>query len=186
MESTLTVSLLTVSDLDEGLPELTALLHAVVLDGASIGFVLPFDAEDAQRFWSEKVQPDLAAGARLLFVARLGGHIAGTVQLFHGTPANQPHRVDVNKLMVHPGFRRKGIAKALMLELERTVRGMGRTLITLDTRTGDKAEPLYTALGYQTVGIIPNFCRDTADPARLDPTTIMYKEIGPEAGRNAV
>lgn len=185
MKDILTIAQMTATELDETLSELAALLQAVVLDGASIGFVLPFGEEDARRFWTEKVRPDLAAKARTLFVARLDERIAGTVQLFHGTPANQPHRVDVNKLMVHPDFRRKGVAKALMLELERAATGMGRSLITLDTRTGDKAEPLYTALGYQTVGVIPNFCRDTADPARLDPTTIMYKEIHPASDRDA-
>src|SRR3546814_4925595 len=50
-----------------------------------------------------------------------------------------------------------------------------RSLITLDTRTGDKAEPLYTSIGYQTAGIIPDFCRDTVED-RLDPTTIMRSE----------
>lgn len=177
MSDSVTIDLIPEHALDRDLPGLRDLLHAVVHDGASIGFVLPFDAAEAEAFWTEKVRPDLAANARDLFVARSGGRIAGTVQLFHGTPANQPHRVDVNKLMVHPDFRRKGIAKALMTALEDKARARGRSLITLDTRTGDSAEPLYTALGYRTVGIIPNFCRDTADPGRLDPTTIMYKEI---------
>jgi hypothetical protein len=54
---------------------------------------------------------------------------------------------------------------------------LGRTLLTLDTRTGDKAEPLYASLGYRTVGVFPGFCRDTVDAGRLDSTTIMYKAI---------
>ena len=177
MNETLTIELITAEDIDRDLDELGALLHSVVNDGASIGFVLPFVETEARQFWTDKVRPDVAGNTRNLFVARQGNRIAGTVQLFHGTPANQPHRVDVNKLMVQPSFRRRGIAKTLMTALERKAKAMGRSLITLDTRTGDTAEPLYTALGYRTVGIIPNFCRDTADPNRLDPTTIMYKEI---------
>ena len=177
MNETLTIESITAEGIDRDLDELGALLHSVVHDGASIGFVLPFVETEARQFWTDKVRPDVAGNSRDLFVARHGNRIAGTVQLFHGTPANQPHRVDVNKLMVHPSFRRRGIAKTLMTALERKAKAMGRSLITLDTRTGDTAEPLYTALGYRTVGIIPNFCRDTADPNRLDPTTIMYKEI---------
>ena len=177
MDDMISIDVMPASDIDRHLPQLGELLHAVIHDGASIGFVLPFEQAEAERFWGRKVKPDVAGNARLLFVARQGNRIAGSVQLFHGLPANQPHRVEVNKLMVHPDFRRKGIAKLLMSALERKARDMGRSLITLDTRTGDKAEPLYTALGYQTVGIIPNFCRDTADAGRLDPTTIMYKEI---------
>ena len=53
---------------------------------------------------------------------------------------------------------------------------LGRSLITLDTRTGDKAEPLYASLDYKTAGVIPDFCRDTIED-RLDPTTIMYKAL---------
>ena len=53
----------------------------------------------------------------------------------------------------------------------------GRSLITLDTRTGDRAEPLYASLGYVTVGVIPGFSRDSHDAHRLDGTTIMYKQL---------
>ena len=172
-----TIELLNADGIDENLAGLGELLHATVQDGASIGFVMPFSLADAQKFWTEKVKPGVAGETRLLFVARHGAAIAGSVQLFHDMPDNQPHRVEVNKLLVHPQFRRKGIAKSLMTVLEEKARAMGRSLITLDTRTGDKAEPLYTALGYRTVGIIPNFCRDTEDASRLDPTTIMYREI---------
>lgn len=177
MEDVLDIESIGAEGIERNLPELAALLHAVVRDGASIGFIQPFGEEDARRFWTDTVRPDVTRDARCLFVARYGGRIAGSVQLFHGTPANQPHRVDVNKLMVHPDFRRKGIARALMEALEREARAMGRSLITLDTRTGDNAEPLYTAMGYRTVGIIPDFCRDTVDANRLDPTTVMYKQL---------
>ena len=53
---------------------------------------------------------------------------------------------------------------------------LGRSLITLDTRTGDAAEPLYKGLGYQIAGIIPGYCRDALSE-RLDPTTVMYKTL---------
>jgi hypothetical protein len=32
-------------------------------------------------------------------------------------------------------------------------------------------------MGYSVAGIIPAFCRDPSDPARLDPTTLMYKQF---------
>ena len=78
--------------------------------------------------------------------------------------------------MVHPDFRRQGIAKALMADLEGHAGQLGRSLITLDTRTGDMAEPLYASLGYRTVGVIPGYCRDPFED-RLDSTTIMYKTL---------
>jgi GNAT superfamily N-acetyltransferase len=100
----------------------------------------------------------------------------GSAQLGHDTPANQPHRADVNKLMVYPDFRRRGIARALMVEIEKIARSLGRTLLTLDTRTGDSAEPLYASMGYAVSGVIPGYCLDVAK-TRLDSTTVMYKAL---------
>ena len=164
-------------DLARRLDAFAEVLHACVEAGASVGFVQPYGRAEAAAFWREKILPPLRAGGRLLLAAEVDGRLAGTVQLIHDTMPNQPHRAEVSKLLVHPDFRRRGIARALMAELERRARGMGRTLLTLDTRTGDDAERLYTALGFQTTGVIPGWCVHTEDPNRLDDTTIMYKPL---------
>lgn len=171
------ISILPAADIPGNLAQLGALLHACVHDGASIGFVLPHPTTDSEAFWAEKVLPSVQGGVRLLLVARQVERIVGSVQLDLDTPPNQPHRAEVRKLLVHPAFRREGIALALMAGLERRAGELGRTLLTLDTRTGDSAEPLYTSLGYSTVGVIPGYCRDARDAGRLDSTTIMYKQL---------
>ena len=170
------ISILSAEDLARRTDELTALLVACVHDGASIGFVLPFSEEEAEAFWTRKVLPGVRDGTRVLLAAEANGRIIGTAQLGHDTPANQPHRADVNKLMVHPDFRRRGIARALMIEIERTARRLGRSLLTLDTRTGDSAEPLYASMGYTVSGVIPGYCLDV-EKTRLDSTTVMYKAL---------
>jgi ribosomal protein S18 acetylase RimI-like enzyme len=170
------ISTVSADDLARHLGEFGALLHACVLGGASIGFVLPFGREEAEAFWSNKVLPGVASGSRVLLVARAADRIAGSAQLNHDTPANQPHRADVSKLMVHPDFRRRGIARALMAEIERQARLLGRSLLTLDTRTGDSAEPLYASMGYAVSGIIPGYCLDVGK-TRFDSTTVMYKAL---------
>lgn len=155
---------------------LSALLHDCVHNGASIGFIEPFPMEESLAFWRDKVLPKLENGSCTLFVAEVGGQLAGTVQLDIGTMPNQAHRGEVCKLMVHPDFRGQGIARGLMTTLEKAARAKGRTLITLDTRTGDKAEPLYRSLGYETAGTIPDYARDVSSD-RLDATTFMYKRL---------
>ncbi|WP_421925381.1 GNAT family N-acetyltransferase [Neoaquamicrobium sediminum] len=162
---------------EQRIGEFSALLQACVHNGASISFVMPFSLNDAEAFWRGKVLPGVAAGSSLLLAAEAEGRIAGSVQLDHDTPPNQPHRAEVRKLLVHPDFRRRGLARALMAELEAHARLLRRSLLTLDTRTGDRAEPLYASLGYQTVGVIPNFCRDPFAADKLDGTTIMYKAL---------
>lgn len=170
------ISLLPVDGFDARLDDLSGLLHACVLAGASVNFILPFEPAEARAFWQRKIRPGLSAGTRLLLLAECGGVLAGSVQLDTGTPPNQAHRAEVSKLLVHPDFRRRGIARLLMTELERHAHRVGRSLLTLDTRTGDHAEPLYLSMGYRTVGVIPDYCRNTIED-HLDSTTIMYKRL---------
>jgi GNAT superfamily N-acetyltransferase len=122
------------------------------------------------------VFPEVRAGRRKLLAAKLDGEIAGSVQLILALPPNQPHRCEVAKMMVHPVARRKGVGRALMAALETEARAAGKTLITLDTKTGDKAEPLYRAAGFRTAGVIPGFALDP-DGAAMHATTYMYKVL---------
>lgn len=171
------VSAFSASDIEAHLGELGALLHACVHDGASIGFVLPFAPEAAEAFWRGKVLPSVRSGGAEMLAARAGAAIAGVVLLDHDTPPNQPHRAEVRKLLVHPRLRRRGVARALMAALEARAQRLGRSLLTLDTRTGDFAEPLYASLGFATAGVVPGYCLDPFDAGRLDSTTIMYKRL---------
>lgn len=161
---------------EHDLQELSAVLHAAVHAGASVSFVLPFSLDDAQSFWRTKVLPGVRNRSRIVLIARIEDEIVGAVQLILDTPANQRHRAEVAKLLVHPKARRRGIARALMQAVENTARKDGRTLITLDTRTGDLAEPLYLSMGYIKAGIIPRYAIDP-EGQKLESTTILYKEL---------
>jgi len=176
MTRPINLALFDADDIERHIEDLSALIHACVHDGASIGFILPYSKADSAAFWRDKVLPAVRDGGRLLLVAKQDGRIVGSVQLDYDTPDNQPHRAEIRKLLVHPDFRRQGIARELMAEIERRAAALKRSLLTLDTRTGDSAEPLYRSLGYQTTGIIPGYCRDTVSE-RFDATTIMYKNL---------
>jgi ribosomal protein S18 acetylase RimI-like enzyme len=171
------ISLLEADAVEAHLDELAGLLRACVADGASINFILPYSHEDARRFWEKKVLSRMRDGAPLIvMVAWLEGRIAGSVQLDCDTPPNQAHRADIKKLLVHPDFQRRGIGRRLMSEIETVARQRGLGLLTLDTRSGDKGEPLYQSLGFLTAGVIPNYSRD-AVVDRLDAPTFMYKPL---------
>jgi len=156
-------------------PALAEILNACVHGGASVGFVLPYDAVKGRAFWSEKTAPALAAGTRVVLIAKLGEAIAGSVQLNLDTMPNQPHRADVMKLMIDPRYRRRGLARALMTAIEGEAISARRWLLTLDT-AGEAAERLYHSLGYVRVGAIPFYARDPLVD-RFDATTIMYKDL---------
>ncbi|MCJ8323787.1 MAG: GNAT family N-acetyltransferase [Rhizobiales bacterium] len=166
---------LSAEQLDENLDQLAILLHANVLAGASVSFVMPFDLPQSSRFWQHKIRPLVAAGDTLLLVATLNGRIVGSVQLECDMPPNQPHRAAIAKLLVHPDYRRKGIARALMVAAEQAAKQKNRNLLTLDTAS-DEAMALYKQLGYVQVGIIPGYAL-TAQATQLEATTIMYKTL---------
>lgn len=101
-------------ELERLVPGLGRVLHACVLDGASVGgyIFLPFTEVEARGFWLDKVLPAVKGGCRIVLVAAVDGEVVGTVQLDYDTPPNQPHRAEVRKLLVHPKARRKGVARA--------------------------------------------------------------------------
>ncbi|WP_307719211.1 GNAT family N-acetyltransferase [Pseudoduganella armeniaca] len=155
---------------------LADVLHDCVTQGASVGFVPPFDVSAARRWWLGIAQ-QVDAGARTVFVARDEDGICGTVQLALAMPANGAHRAEVNKMLVHTRARRRGIAMQLMTAAEARARELGRTLLVLDTWTGSGAEHLYRQLGFAVCGPIPAFAR-LAD-GTLGATTVMYKLLAP-------
>lgn len=172
---TFTVKRITAPQALDLLASLGELLRDCVADGANINFILPLSIEEALEFW-RGLLPALESGHRHLYIAETEKRIAGTVQLDLIKMPNQAHRCEVAKLMVHPDFRGRGIARALMARHEEDARAFGRTLITLDTKTGSEAETLYTSLGFQTAGQIPGFAREP-DRDVLIATTYMYKNL---------
>lgn len=157
-----------IEDVSFSLAALTELLVAVVIDGASIGFLPGLSNEEAAAYWKS-----VSSENTLLFVAKQEEQIAGTIQLHLTTKPNGLHRVEIAKLMVSPAFRRRGIARHLMEHAENTAKKLGKTLIVLDTREGDPSNLLYRSLGYIEVGKIPMFAK--SDDGHFDATVIYYK-----------
>jgi GNAT superfamily N-acetyltransferase len=157
--------------------ELAALLIDCVDGGASVSFMLPLTNERADAFWQHVAQ-GVHSGERALLVAEdAQGAIVGTVQLLLDQPENQPHRGDVAKMLVHRRARRQGLAERLMRAVEDTARECGKTLLVLDTVTGGDAERLYTRLGWQRVGSIPDYA--LWPQGGLCATTYFYRRIDP-------
>ena len=122
---------------------------------ASVSFMHPLSPEKAQACW-RGVAAGVARGERALLVAEDEHGIVGSVQLVLDQPENQPHRADVSKMLVLQSARRHGLGAALMRAAELAARECGKTLLVLDTASGD-AERLYTRLGWQACGVIPNY-----------------------------
>jgi ribosomal protein S18 acetylase RimI-like enzyme len=172
---TISVAALDPAAFAEAVERLVQILYACVHEGASIGFVMPFDRSEARAYWLNKVAPPHTAGMRLVLIARVGGDVAGTAQLDLDSMPSKRHHAEVSKVLVDPAFRRAGVGRALMREIERRAAKEGRWLLTLDT-AGDAAEALYRSLGYSLAGEIPHYARDAFED-RYDATRLMYKDL---------
>ena len=172
---TIPVTTLDPASFGQSVDRLAEILHACVHEGASVGFILPFELDEARGYWRGKVAPPHAAGLKLVLVATLGGSVAGTAQLDLDSMPSKRHHAEVSKVLVDPRFRRAGVARALMREIERRAAKEGRWLLTLDT-AGDAAEALYRSLGYALGGTLPLYARDAFED-RYDATRLMYKDL---------
>lgn len=156
------------------LSELTDVLVDCVEGGASVSFMLPLPRDKARGFW-QGVADGAARGERILLVGEdAQGRIVGTVQVLLAQPDNQPHRADVAKMLVHRRARRGGWGAALMRAAEAAAGQAGKTLLVLDTASAD-AERVYARLGWQRVGVIPDYALLPA--GGLCGTTVFYKPL---------
>jgi GNAT superfamily N-acetyltransferase len=169
------IRLLDASQARAAIPDLCAILADCVNDGASVGFMQPYTAENALPFWQGVVEA-VETGGTLLFVAELDGHALGTVQVAFASMPNQPHRGDLKKLLVHRSARRMGLGRLLMNAAEEEAARRGKTLLVLDTATGSEAEAIYPRLGWERVGVIPDYA--LWPQGGLCDTTLFYKRIG--------
>jgi ribosomal protein S18 acetylase RimI-like enzyme len=154
------------------LPELVSLLRDVVNGGSSVGFIPPLAPETAREYWLGAFA-EAARGKRVLLVSSQAGEVTGTVQLELVSKQNGLHRAEVQKLLVHTRFRKRGIARLLMRAVEDAAREAGRTLLVLDTERGSVAERMYEKCGYERAGIIPHYAL-SAGGSFID-TVLFYK-----------
>jgi GNAT superfamily N-acetyltransferase len=153
---------------------LAAVLADCVAGGASVSYLAPFSHEQARDAF-EAVAAEVEQGRRLLLGAFADGRLVGTVQVNLALPPNQPHRAEIAKLLVHRSARRRGIAQLLMEHAESEAQAAGKTLLVLDTVTGDAGERLYTRLGWTRVGVIPGYA--LYPDGRPCDTTVFWKAL---------
>jgi GNAT superfamily N-acetyltransferase len=170
----ISVRRLSVTEVHEQLDGLAAVLADCVAGGASVSYMAPFSHEQARAAF-EAVAAEVEQGRRLLLAAFVDGRLVGTVQVILALPPNQPHRGEIAKLLVHRSARRRGIAQLLMEHAESEARAEGKTLLVLDTVTGDNAERLYARLGWTRVGVIPGYA--LYPDGRPCDTTVFWKAL---------
>jgi GNAT superfamily N-acetyltransferase len=162
------------AELEERLDALADVLLDCVDGGASVSYLAPFGHDDARAAFVG-FAAEVSRGNRLLLAAFADGELVGTVQVILALPPNQPHRGEIAKLLVHRRARRRGVAQLLMEHAEKEALAAGKSLLVLDTVTGDPAERLYSRLGWNRVGVIPGYA--LYPDGRPCDTTVFWKAL---------
>lgn len=114
--------------------------------------------------WSEKsVASELENELALWLVAEEGGFVAGYIgsQTVLG-------ETDMMNIAVHPNFRRRGIAEALVVSLVQELRSVDSKSLTLEVRaSNDPAIGLYRKLGFIQAGRRPGYYRNPKEDALI-------------------
>jgi putative acetyltransferase len=133
------------------------------------GLIHDLCAEMSERYGAppSPFSPSEAAMPRTVFlVARLSGQPVGCSALrrFDDDTA------EIKRMYVAPGGRRKGIARRILVELERHAREFGYCAIRLETGIRQpEAQRLYESLGYRRI--------DAFGPYIGNPTSICYERV---------
>ena len=159
---------------DARIDGLADVLIDCVEGGASVSFMHPLTRDRAVAFW-RRVAKGVTAGERALLIAEDAQGMCGTVQLQLAQPENQPHRADLSKMLVHRRGRRQGLGAALLQAAEATARECGKSLLVLDTASGE-AERVYERQGWVRVGVIPGYA--LLPQGGLCDTTVYYRQLG--------
>ncbi len=159
--------------------ELVELLQDAVASGSASGWTAVPSTKEARNYWKEVLEA-AGRGERRLFVATDNHVCAGVVQLALPPRENSRHRGQVQKLMVHSQYRRRGIGLALMQALESSAVAAGLSLLVLDVHAGSPAEGVFRRAGYQCAGTIPGFWRSAS--GALEAGSIYFRRLGGAAG----
>lgn len=132
--------------------------EAAILDGGGFGWLQPPPRHVLEAYW----QGVILVPERRLFVGRLDGVIAGSAQLVRPTRNNeaQAHAASLTTSFVAPWARGHGLARALVVAVEKAAFEEGFAIVNLDVRdTQQAAIALYQALGYTRWGTHPYYAR---------------------------
>jgi GNAT superfamily N-acetyltransferase len=135
------------------------ILIACVGDGASVSFLPPLSRDKAQAFWRRSAR-SVASGERLVLGGWCEGVLVATGSVDLAMPENQRHRAEVQKILVDPAWRRRGLGRDILRASEAAAAARGRSLLMLDTRADDAGEALYRAEGWQEYGRLPGHAVD--------------------------
>lgn len=162
---------LTATELDE----LCSATEDAIRDGIGFHWIAPPMRETLESYWSGV----LMVPSRTLFVAKLDGVVAGSIQLLRPskTKESSAFAAAIEAHFMAPWARGHGLAKLLLTEAEREAAKDGFSVINLSVReTQERALTIYREHGYTEWGIMPYYEYVNASMVRGH---YFYKKLEP-------
>jgi ribosomal protein S18 acetylase RimI-like enzyme len=102
----------------------------------------------------EQVQRNLSSKESVTFGAYIEGKLAGNVTLLYNRHKKMKHKAAIVAMYVSPSFRKLGIGRALLAEVEKTAKQAGIELLQLTVvTTNTSAVNLYENAGFVSFGV---------------------------------
>jgi len=138
------------------LTELVQATEDAIREGIGFNWVVPPGKDILETYWKGVlVVPD-----RVLFVGRLDGTLAASIQLVKPgiSKETSSFAASLDAHFVAPWARGHGIAKMLLEAAEREARNQGFSVLKLSVRdTQERALKVYEESGYTCWGILPTY-----------------------------
>jgi ribosomal-protein-alanine N-acetyltransferase len=111
-------------------------------------------------------------------VVRIGTELVGYLCLWE-----IGHEIHITNLAVHPSFRRRGLARALLARVLEEARRSAVELVYLEVRpTNVEALTLYESLGFRVIGRRKGYYFDTGEDALVMEARLGAETVGPTGG----
>ena len=136
--------------------ELGSLLLDAHAANMALGLAAPLTPEKARAAFLDTAAL-LAPGERVLWAARDGARVVGTVQLARSSADNGRHRAEVVRLAVAADQRGGGLGRRLLDVAVDRARDLGLRLVWLTTHADTGSDAFYTRCGWTRMGVIPRY-----------------------------
>jgi len=155
------------------LDDLCEATESAIVEGGGFGWLTPPPRQVLENYWRGVLLiPD-----RRLVVGRLDGVIAGSAQLSRAPRNNEAQAFagTLTSAFVAPWARGHGLARGILLEIERLARELGLVVLNLDLRDTQRAAiSLYEGLNYLRWGTHPVYAQVDG---RIVPGHYYYKRL---------
>ncbi|KAL7912522.1 acyl-CoA N-acyltransferase [Trichoderma velutinum] len=133
---------------------------------SSLGFMAPLTDHTAISYWLELLPSVIGPNATTtLLIATAPGSdkVVATVQLGRMPKETHSYKGEIRKLMVHPDFRRHGLGRRMMDEIEKVAKEeFALELLLLDTSKETPARQFYLRTGWTEWGICPDYAKSSS------------------------